>query len=145
MKQKLEELRKKRIDAQQCVDSIDREINNLEKQMLDEDANLYKGKWFYKSEDWWDDCDDCHQEYEIVYINDVRMDYGRTYLSVAIIKTKICWGLESFTIETDKNYTLKELEDMKEMTDDVFSQMDEALKQLFKYILNIRPSLKEEK
>lgn len=144
MKQKLEELRKKRIDAQQCVDSIDREINNLEKQMLDADANLYKGKWFYKSEDWWDDYDDCHQEYEIVYINDVRMDDGRTYLSVTIIKTKIYWRLESFTIETDKNYTLKELEDMEEMTDDVFSQMDESLKQLFKYILNIRPSLKEE-
>lgn len=144
MKQKLEELRKKRIDAQHCVDSIDREISNLEKQMLNADANLCKGKWFYKSEDWWDDYDNCYQEYEIVHINDVRMDYGRTYLSVTIIKTKLYWKLESFIIETDNNYTLKELEELEEMTDDVFSQMDEALKQLFKYILSIRPSLKED-
>lgn len=144
MKQKLEELKKKRIDAQHCVDSIDREINDLEKQMLNADANLYEGKWFYKSEDWWDDYDNCYQEYEIVHINDVRMDYGRTYLSVTIIKTKLYWKLESFIIETDNDYTLTELAEMEEMTDDVFSQMDEALKQLFKYILSIRPSLKED-
>ena len=72
------------------------------------------------------------------------MDYGRTYFSVTIIKTKVYCKLESFIIETDNDYTLKELEEMEEMTDDVFSQMDEALKQLFNYILSIRPSLKED-
>ena len=144
MIQKLEKMKKRRIDAQYCLESIDKEINNLEKQILNSDASLYKGKWFYKCEDWWDDYDNCYQEYEIVHINEVRMDYGRTYFSVTIIKTKLYWKLESFIIETDNDYTLKELEEMEEMTDDVFSQMDEALKQLFNYILSIRPSLKED-
>jgi archaellum component FlaC len=52
MKQKLEELKKKRYTTQSELDTIDKEIKDLENQILSSDVRLYKGKWFYKSEDW---------------------------------------------------------------------------------------------
>ena len=143
MKQVLEELKKKRITAQCNLDSIDEEIKEIEKQMLKSDASLYKGKWFYKSEDWWDEFDNCYKEYEIVHVKSVRMELGRTFLSVVIIKMAHYWKLENFNIQIDNDYSLRELEEYMEMTEDVFSRMDETIKQMFNCLLEIRPSLKE--
>ena len=143
MKQKLDELKKKRETAQCNLDSINKEIEAIEKQMLESDANLYKGKWFYKSEDWWDEFDNCYKEYEIVHVKSVRMELGRTYLSVVIIKMTHYWKLENFNIETDNDYSLRELKEFTEMTEGVFSRMDETIKQMFECLLDIRPSLKE--
>ena len=143
MKQKLDELKKKRETAQCNLDSINKEIEAIEKQMLESDANLYKGKWFYKSEDWWDVFDNCYKKYEIVHVKSVRMELGRTYLSVVIIKMTHYWKLENFNIETDNDYSLRELKEFTEMTEGVFSRMDETIKQMFECLLDIRPSLKE--
>ena len=143
MKQVLEELKKKRITAQCNLDSIDEEIKEIEKQMLKSDASLYKGKWFYKSEDWWDEFDNCYKEYEIVHVKSVRMELGRTFLSVVIIKMAHYWKLENFNIQIDNDYSLRELEEYMEMTENVFSRMDETIKQMFNCLLEIRPSLKE--
>lgn len=143
MEQLLKELKKKRETAQCALDSINKEIETIEKQMLESDVNLYKGKWFYKTEDWWDEFDNCYKEYEIVHVKSVRMEFGYTYLSVIIIKMVHYWKLENFNIETDNDYSLKNLEEFSEMTEGVFLRMDETIKQMFKCLLEIRPSLKE--
>ena len=71
------------------------------------------------------------------------MELGRTYLSVVIIKMTHYWKLENFNIETDNDYSLRELKEFTEMTEGVFSRMDETIKQMFECLLDIRPSLKE--
>lgn len=143
MKKKLEELKKKRYTAQCELDTIDEEIKDLENQILNSDVRLYKGKWFYKSEDWWDEYENCYKGYEIVYVNNVRVEFGHTYLSVIIIKMDHYWKLRNFNIETDDDYNLRDLKEMEEMTDHVFYQMDETIKQLLTCLFNIRPLLKD--
>lgn len=145
MKEKLKELKSKRLQAECELNAINNEIKELEKQMLDSDKSSYKGKWYYKEDDWWDEYDGKFKSYEIVYVKDVEIDYGSTYLSVVIIKFSHYWKLQNFEIEVDENFPIRDLEGMEEMTGYEFCNLDETIGQLLKCLFEIRPSLKENK
>lgn len=143
MKEKLKELKNKKSRVESELNAIAAEIRELEQQMLDSDKNSYKGKWYYKEEDWWDEYDAQHESYDIVYIKDVIMDYGSTHLVAVIMKFPNYWKLENFEIEVDENFPICDLKGMKEMTDHEFSQMDETIGQVFKCLFDIYPQLKD--
>lgn len=142
MKEKLKELKKMRNKVEIELRHINNEIKKVEQQMLDSDESLYKGKWYCKTEDWWDEYESCHKSYEIVYVEDVILDYGRTYLSVIIIKADHYYKLQNFEIEVDENFPVQDLKGMEEMTDLELYQMDDIIKKLIKRLFITRPSLR---
>ena len=142
MKEKLKELKNKRNQVEIELRHINDEIKKVEQQMLDSDAFLYKGKWYCKTEDWWDEYDGRHNSYEIVYVEDVILDYGRTHLSVIIIKADHYHKLKNFEIEVDENFPVQDLKGMEEMTDFELYEMDDTIKQLIKRLFITRPSLR---
>lgn len=142
MKEKLKELKnmKNKVEIELC--HINDEIKKVEQQMLDSDASLYKGKWYCKTEDWWDEYDNCYNNYKIVYVENVIMNYGHTHLSVIIIKANHYYKLQNFEIEVDEYFPLQDLKGMKEMTDFELYEMDDTIKQLIKRLFMTRPSLR---
>lgn len=144
MKERLKELKKKKSYVESELDSIAKEIKKLEQQMLDSDKSSYKGKWYYKEEDWWDEYDAQYQSYEIVYVKDVIMDYGSTHLEVVSMKFPHYWKLENFEIEVDEHFPIRDLEGMEEMADYEFHQMNDTIGQVFKCLFDICPQLKDQ-
>lgn len=143
MKERLKELKNKRVAAESELNNINKEIKSLENQMLDADKSSYKGKWYYKEDDWWDEYDSRYESYEIVYIKDVVMDYGSTHLVAVIMKFPYYWKLENFEIEVDEDFSIQGLNGMEEMTDYEFLQMNETIGQVFKCLFDICPQLKD--
>lgn len=144
MKEKLKELKNKRNQVEIELRHINDEIKKMEQQMLDSDASLYKGKWYCKTEDWWDEYDGRYNSYKIVYVEDVILDYGRTHLSVIIIKADHYHKLQNFEIEVDENFPVQDLKGMEEMTDFELYEMDDTIKQLIKRLFMTRPSLRND-
>ena len=142
MKEKLKELKNMRNKVEIELRHINDEIKKVEQQMLDSDASLYKGKWYCKTEDWWDEYENCHNSYKIVYVENVTFDYGHTLLSVIIIKAHHYYKLQNFKIEVDENFPVQGLKGMKEMTDFELYEMDDTIKQLIKCLFMTRPSLR---
>lgn len=144
MKEKLKELKNMRDKVEIELRHINDEIKKVEQQMLDSDASLYKGKWYCKTEDWWDEFENCYKSYEIVYVEDVSFDYGHTHLSVIIIKADHYYKLQNFEIEVDENFPVQDLKGMKEMADFELYEMDDTIKQLIKRLFTTRPSLRND-
>ena len=142
MIEKLKELKNKRNQVEIELRHINDEIKKVEQQILDSDAFLYKEKWYCKTEDWWDEYDGRHNSYEIVYVEDVILDYGHTQLSVIIIKADHYHKLKNFEIEVDENFPVQDLKGMDEMTDFELYEMDDTIKQLIKRLFMTRPSLR---
>lgn len=143
MKEKLKELRSQEARVQSELRSITDEIEKLEKQVLDSDCDLYKGKWFYKEEDWWDEYESRYSCYEIVYVKNVVKGPSSNRLEVLIITFDRYWKLQNFKIEVDETFFIKDLGGMKEMTECEFADMDKTIKQTLECLLDIRPELKE--
>ena len=144
MKEKLKELKNKRNQVEIELRHINDEIKKVEQQMLDYEASLYKGKWYCKTEDWWDEYENCYKSYEIVFVENVILDYGRTHLSVIIIKADHYYKLQNFEIEVDENFPVQDLKGMEEMTDLELCQMDDIIKKLIKRLFITRPSLRND-
>ena len=144
MKEKLKELKNMRNKVEIELRHINDEIKKVEQQMLDSDESLYKGKWYCKTEDWWDEFENCYKSYEIVYVEDVILDYGRTHLSVITIKADHYYKLQNFEIEVDENCPVQDLKGMEEMTDFELYEMDDTIKQLIKRLFMTRPSLRND-
>lgn len=144
MKEKLKELKNMRDKVEIELRHINDEIKKVEQQMLDSDASLYKGKWYCKTEDWWDEFENCYKSYEIVYVEDVILDYGHTHLSVIIIKADHYYKLQNFEIEVDENFPVQNLKGMEEMADFELYEMDDTIKQLIKRLFMTRPSLRND-
>ena len=144
MKEKLKELKNMRNKVEIELRHINDEIKKVEQQMLDSDASLYKGKWYCKTEDWWDEHENCYNSYKIVYVENVTLDYGHTHLSVINIKADHYYKLMNFKIEVDENVPVQGLNGMKEMTDFELYEMDDTIKQLIKLLFMTRPSLRND-
>lgn len=144
MKEKLKELKNMRNKVEIELRHINDEIKKVEQQMLDSDASLYKGKWYCKTEDWWDEYENCYNSYKIVYVENVTLDYGFTHLSVIIIKAHHYYKLQNFKIEVDENFPVQGLKEMKEMTDFELYEMDDTIKQLIERLFMTRPSLRND-
>lgn len=144
MEEKLKELKNMRNKVEIELRHINDEIKKVEQQMLDSDSSLYKGKWYCKTEDWWDEYENRYKSYEIVYVEDAILDYGHTYLSVIIIKADHYYKLQNFEIEVDENFPVQDLKEMEEMTDYELYEMDDTIKQLIKRLFMTRPSLRND-
>ena len=86
MKEQLEELKKQKERLSDEYDAVSREIDRIETQLREENADLYKGKWFYKKDYNWNEFDDEYIEYTFICITDVQVDANsRPYFSAIII------------------------------------------------------------
>ena len=142
MEEKLKELKRKKEQISDELDSINKEIKKIEDGILGSNQELYEGKWFFKRDYWWDDLEFEDNRYEIVYIRTVYFRYGRPLLSVVKFAFDHYYVLRDVNIEVEDEFSVDSLKDMKEMTEYEFAQMDETFKQLIKYLFKIRPLLK---
>ena len=133
----LQRLRQERNELDRKLDSIHRKIEELTEKKRNTCKDLYIGKWFFKSSDWWDDYDCAHNCYTIVYVK----GFGdvENYLNVIIIS--LTHSLTEFSIETDDCYGIRNLHEMKEMTEFEFSEMDETIADVLSCLKRIRPSV----
>lgn len=135
----LQKLTQERNELEKRLCSIRREMEELAQKKRDACKELYKGKWFFKSDIVWDDYDCEHNSYQIVYVNDVSAVDG--FLDVIFIGFT-CHSTE-LSIETDDCYSIKHLHEMKEMTKFEFSEMDRTIIDILSVLRWIRPSLFE--
>lgn len=144
MKEKLKELKNKKERVESELHTINSEIKAIEQKMLDADKSSYKGKWYCKTESWWNEFDDEYKHYHIVYVKDVRIDFGRTYLEAIIIKADHYWDLRNFEIEVDDDYQIRDLEGMEEMDALDHSRMKDIVENLLECLFEIRTDIKPE-
>jgi len=133
----LQILRQEREELEGKLASIRSKIKELTQKKRDACKELYKGKWFFKSSEWWDDYDCAHNSYTIVYVKDVGDVDG--YLDVVIIG--LTHSIADLSIETDDCYSIRRLHEMKEMTEFEFSEMDETITDVLSCLKKIRPSV----
>lgn len=133
----LQILRQERDELEGKLASIRSKIEELTREKRDACKELYKGKWFFKSSEWWDDYDCAHNSYTIVYVKGVGDVDG--YLDVVIIG--LTHSIEELSIETDDCYSIRRLHEMEEMTEFEFSEMDETITDVLSCLRKIRPSV----
>lgn len=135
----LQILRQERDELEEKLASIHSKMEELTRKKRDACIELYKGKWFFKSSEWWDDYDRSHNSYTIVYVKGVGDVDG--YLDVVIIS--LTHSIAELSIETDDCYSIRRLHEMKEMTEFEFSEMDETITDVLSCLKKIRPSVFE--
>ena len=142
MSEKLKDLKNKRLKAECELRAINKEIEAIEKEILDANVERYKGKWYFKSISQYDEDDQEYKSHEVVYIRDVLKDGSNVYFHVSIITVDAHWKREVFNFEQDDNFSLSELDGYCEMFNYVLRDMDDAIEDLFDCLIKIRPSLK---
>lgn len=135
----LQKLIQERNELEKRLGSIRREMEELTQKKRDACKELYKGKWFFKSDIVWDDYDREHNSYQIVYVNDVSDVDG--FLDVILIG--FTCSFTELSIEADDRYSIRDLHKMKEMTKFEFSEMDRTIIDILSLLRRIRPSVFE--
>ena len=142
MSEKLKELNDKKLKAECELRAINKEIDAIEKEILDANVERYKGKWYFKSTSQYDENDQEYKSHEVVYIRDVFKDGSNVYFHVSVITVDAHWKREVFNFEQDDNFSLSELSGYCEAFNYVLRDMDDAIEDLFDCLIKIRPSLK---
>ena len=135
----LQKLIQERNELEKRLGSIRREMEELAQEKRDACKELYKGKWFFKSDIVWDDYEREHNSYKIVYVNDVSAVDG--FLDVILIG--FTCSFTGLSIETDDCYSIRHIHEMKEMTKFDFLEMDRTIIDTLSFLRRIRPSVFE--
>lgn len=145
MKEKLNELKKQKERLSNEYDAVSNEINRLENQLRSENADLYKGKWFYKKDSNWNEFDDEYTEYTFIFITDVWISIlSKPNFSAIRINTDTNYKMEEFSFRRDVLLTLKEIQEYTELSEYETGLLADLLDKMLKELFAINPCLKEE-
>lgn len=143
MEERLRKLKEKKLSLKSDLSLVEQEIGIIERKILDANVEDYKGKWFYKTESYYDEDDKEYNSYKIMYIENVYMLNGNPAFNVKIIHATDYYKPDSIRIENMKLYNLQEIKRFKDMNDFVLSSMDDCVVTLINRIIEVRPSLRK--
>ena len=145
MKEKLEELKKQKERLSDEYDAVSREISLLENQLRAENADLYKGKWFYEEDSNWNEFDDEYTEYTFICITGVEIRYNSNpYFSVIKIDTDTNYKMQEFSFSRIEDMTLEDIRRYTEVSERQSYRLQDSLKEMLKELFILSPCLKEE-
>lgn len=145
MKEKLEELKKQKERLSDEYDAVCKEIHRIENQLRTENADLYKGKWFYVKDSNWNEFDEEYSEYTFVFITEVQIGvHSKPYLSGIRIDTDTNYMMKGFSFRRDEVLTLEEIQEYTELSEHETHQLSGLLKNMLKELFILSPCLKEE-
>lgn len=145
MKEKLEELKKQKERLSDEYDAVSREIDRIETQLRAENADLYKGKWFYKKDSNWNEFDEEYSEYTFVFITEVLVGvHSKPYLSGIRIDTDTNYMMKEFSFRRNEVLTLEEIQEYTELSEHETHPLSGLLKNMLKELFILSPCLKEE-
>ena len=145
MKEKLEELRKQKNRLSDEYNAVSREISRLENKLRAENADLYKGKWFYEEDSNWNEFDDEYTEYTFICITGVEIECNSSpYFSAIRIDTDTNYRMQEFSFSRIKNMTLEDIRRYTEVSKYQSNRLQDSLKKMLKELFVFSPCLKEE-
>lgn len=145
MKEKLEELRKQKNRLSDEYNAVSREISRLENKLRAENADLYKGKWFYEEDSNWNEFDDEYTEYTFICITGVEIECNSSpYFSAIKIDTDTNYRMQEFSFSRIKNMTLEDIRRYTEVSKYQSNRLQDSLKKMLKELFVFSPCLKEE-
>lgn len=145
MKEKLEELKKQKNHLSDEYDAVCKEIHRIETQLRAENADLYKGKWFYKKDYNWNEFDDEYTEYTFICITDVQVDANsRPYFSAIRIDSDTNYRMKEFSFRWIEALSLKDVQEYTELSGYGSYALQNSLKNMLKELFILNPCLKEE-
>ena len=145
MKEKLEELKKQKERLSDEYDAVSREIDRIETQLRAENADLYKGKWFYEKDYNWNEFDDEYSELEFIYITDVQITtHSKPYFNGIRIDTDTNYRMLEFSFRRIEGLTLEELHGYTEPSRYETYRLKSSLNKMLKELIRIEPCFKKE-
>ena len=145
MKEKLEELNKQKERLSDEYDAVRREISRLENQLRAENADLYKGKWFYEEDSNWNEFDDEYTEYTFICITGVEIECNSSpYFSAIKIDTDTNYRIQEFSFSRIESMTLEDIRRYTEVSKYQSNRLQGSLNKMLKELFAISPCLKEE-
>ena len=145
MKEKLEELKKQKKHLFDEYEAVKREINRLENQLREENADLYKGRWYYKKDSSWNEFDDEYSELKFIYITGVQIySHYKPFFTGISIDTDNNYRMLEFSFRRIEDLTLEELHGYTEPSKDETYILKSSLKKMIKELISIEPCFKEE-
>lgn len=145
MKEKLEELRKQKNRLSDEYNAVSREISRLENKLRAENADLYKGKWFYEEDSNWNEFDDEYTEYTFICITGVEIECNSSpYFSAIKIDTDTNYRMQEFSFSRIEDMTLKNIQRYTEVSEYQSNRLQDSLKKMLKELFTLSPCLKEE-
>ena len=144
MKKKLEELKKQKERLSNEYDAVSNEIYRIENQLRAENADLYKGKWFYKKDSNWDEFDCEYTEYTFILITDVWINtLSNPIFSAIRIDTDTNYKTKEFSFRRKVLLTLKDIQEYTELSEDETGLFAELLDKMLEELFILSPCLKE--
>ena len=144
MKEKLEELKKQKERLSDEYDAVSREIDRIETQLRAENADLYKGKWFYKKDYNWNEFDDEYTEYTFICITGVEIECNSSpYFSAIKIDTDTNYRMQEFSFSRIEDMTLENIRKYTEVSEYQSYCLQNSLKNMLKELFILSPCLKE--
>lgn len=145
MKEKLEELKKRKKHLFDEYEAVKREINRLENQLREENADLYKGRWYYKKDYNWNEFEDEYSELEFIYITDVQITtHSKPYFNGIRIDTDTNYRMLEFSFSRIEDLTLEKLHEYTEPSRHETYNLKSSLNKMIKELIRIEPCFKEE-
>lgn len=145
MKEKLEELKKQKKHLFDEYEAVKREINRLENQLREENADLYKGRWYYKKDSSWNEFDDEYSELKFIYITGVQIySHYKPFFTGISIDTDTNYRMLEFSFRRIEDLTLEELQRYTELSRDQTYGLKSSLNKMLKELISIEPCFKEE-
>ena len=144
MKEQLEELKKQKERLSDEYDAVSREIDRIETQLRAENADLYKGKWFYKKDYNWNEFDDEYTEYTFICITGVEIECNSSpYFSAIKIDTDTNYRMQEFSFSRIEDMTLENIRKYTEVSEYQSYCLQNSLKNMLKELFILSPCLKE--
>ena len=144
MKEKLEELKKQKERLSDEYDAVSREISRLENQLRAENADLYRGKWFYEKDSNWNEFDDEYTEYTFICITDVQIeDDSSPNFSAIKIGTDTNFRMREFSFSRIESMTSEDIRKYTKVSEYQSYCLQNSLKNMLKELFILSPCLKE--
>jgi hypothetical protein len=112
---------------------------------MEENADLYKGRWYYKKDSSWNEFDDEYSELEFIYITDVQITtHSKPYFNGIRIDTDTNYRMLEFSFRRIEYLTLEELHGYTEPSRYETYRLNSSLNKMLKELIRIEPCFKEE-
>ena len=144
MKEKLEELKKQKERLSDEYDAVCKAIHRIENQFRTENADLYKGEWFYEKDCNWNEFDDEYTEYTFICITDVQIeDDSSPNFSAIKIGTDTNFRMREFSFSRIESMTSEDIRKYTKVSEYQSYCLQNSLKNMLKELFILSPCLKE--
>ena len=145
MKEKLEELKKQKERLSDEDDAVSNEIYRIENQLREENANLYKRRWYCKTDSRRNEFDDEYIEYTLICITDVQVSvHSKPYFSGIRIDTDTNCMMKEFSFRRIEALTLEDIQEFSVLSGYESYALQNSLEKMLEELFILSPCLKEE-